>query len=320
MAIQVTFPATGFAIGDLADIVDFIAVDATVSPPTSTGFTGSGTFQGASASFSVTGSGFTIGIIGGDFYVTAGVIDTITFSTGAGTVSFKSVDIDMSEFSPIIRADETGTQPLAIETFLLNKDWDVTLGNEDDVAPKGTAIGDGADFNLRGNDIIHGRGGNDNLYSGDGADKLFGDLGRDRLDGGLGNDSIFGGAGNDWLQGGGGRDKLLGGGGKDKLLGGSQNDRLDGGIGNDVLTGGGGADKFIFRNKYGNDTITDFNATNNREDIDLSAVSRIKTYLDLVNNHMEQVGKDVVIDDHAGTTITLLNVDIDDLGKGDFLF
>lgn len=311
MAIQVTFPASGFSIGDLADIVDFIAVDAVVNSASTTGFSGTGLFHGSTATFAVTGSGFGLGNLGGELFVTSGVIDTITFTSSAGVLWFKTVNIDMSEFAPVIYADDVGSNPMAIEEFLLARDWDIALGDADDVAPQGTLIGDGAAFNLRGNDILSGGGGNDDLFAGDGRDRMFGGTGNDRLDGGIGNDRLFGGAGFD---------RLIGSFGRDKLLGQAGNDTLDGGRGDDRLTGGAGNDKFVFRNKYGNDTITDFDATNNREDIDLSAVTRIKTFRDLVNNHIEQVGADVVIDDHAGTTITLLNVDIGDLGKGDFLF
>lgn len=298
MALELTFPATGFSVDDLANIIDFIAVDAEVSPSSvsSTSFSGSGSFSSGGATFTVTGTGFTPGVIGGSTYITAGVIDTITFASGGRTVTFEQVGsdpIDLSVFAPIIYADDTGTSPLGIENYLLGKDWIMNLGDADDVAPAGTIVGDGATLNLRGNDIIRGNGGNDTLFSGDGRDKVFGGAGRDTLDGGTGNDKLFGGG---------------------------RKDVLDGGRGNDKLTGGGGVDKFVFHNKSGSDTITDFNATNNREDIDLSDVSRIKGYRDLANNHMEQVGDDVVIDDHAGTKITLLDVSIDDLGKGDFLF
>lgn len=320
MAITVSLPSSGVSLADLVDIIDFISVDAVVTSTSSTAFSGYGSFGGTAASFTVTGSGFGLGMIGGTNYVTSGVIDTITFTLGGQALLFASVDIDMSEFAPIIYRDEYGIDLSAIETFLMSRDWDITLGSEDDIAGSGSTVGDGVAFNLIGNDRIAGGGGNDVLFAGDGNDSLFGNAGRDTLDGGAGRDKIFGGGGADKLYGGDGNDRLDGGDGDDKLFGGAGADVLIGGKGNDRLTGGTGLDTFVFGNKAGRDVITDFNAANNGEDIDLSAVTRIKTYKDLANNHMEQVGSDVVIDDHAGTRITLLNVDIADLGKGDFLF
>ena len=332
MAIQLTFPATGYSIQDLTGIIDFIAVEATISGFTPVAFNGSGTYAGLPGSFTATGTGFSMGVIGGESYITSGVIDTVTFTSAAGTVSFEQLGgdpIDLSVLSPIIYADEHGTDPLGIEEYLLQKDWIITLGDADDAARRGSTIGDGADFNLRGNDLIHGSGGNDILYSGDGRDKVYGDTGRDRLMGGAGNDQLVGGSGKDTLLGGSGRDRLVGGGGNDKLFGGNGDDMLNGGgrkdvlvggRGDDILTGGARADRFVFSDNCGNDTITDFNAIDNREEIDLSDVSRITSYRDLVRNHMQQVGDNVVIDDHAGTTITLLNADIGDLHVYDFLF
>lgn len=298
MALELTFPATGFSVADLADIIDFIAVDAEVTETsvTATSFSGTGIFGGGAGSFSITGTGFAPGVIGGSTYIVAGLIDTITFTSGGRTVTFEQVGddpIDMSVFAPIIYADDTETSPLGIENYLLGKDWIMTLGDADDVAPEGTLVGDGAPLNLRGNDIIRGNGGNDVLFSGDGRDKLFGNGGGDTLSGGNGNDKLFGGAGKDVL---------------------------DGGKGNDKLVGGGGVDRFVFHDNSGRDKIVGFNALKNREDVDLSDVSEITSYRDLSRHHMEQVGADVVIDDHAGTRITLLDVNIDDLGKGDFLF
>jgi hypothetical protein len=69
--------------------------------------------------------------------------------------------------------------------------------------------------------------------------------------------------------------------------------------------------------------ITDFAATNNAEKIDLSGVTSITNFADLTNAgnpHMTQVGSDVVIDDFAGNTITLLNVSLGDLNGVDFVF
>jgi hypothetical protein len=42
---------------------------------------------------------------------------------------------------------------------------------------------------------------------------------------------------------------------------GSGNDSLSGGTGSDILTGGAGADNFVFTNRVGVDTVTDFNST-----------------------------------------------------------
>jgi Ca2+-binding RTX toxin-like protein len=226
----------------------------------------------------------------------------------------------MSVFAPIIVAEINGSNLSGIEDFLQARAWDILLGNNDDIAPKGTILTDGVVLNLMGNDKIHGLGGNDDLYSGGGNDKLFGDSGNDRLNGGNGRDVIKGGSGNDQLIGGGGNDRLIGDTGSDNLKGGAGNDVLNGGKGKDILIGGNGADKFIFKNKYGLDKIKDFNATNNSEDIDLGAVTRIKNFSDLKNNHMVKDGANVVIDDHNGTKIVLIGVDLGDLGNGDFLF
>ncbi|WP_279306464.1 glycoside hydrolase family 113 [Microvirga solisilvae] len=58
-----------------------------------------------------------------------------------------------------------------------------------------------------------------------------------------------------------GANLLQGQAGNDTILGGGGNDTLDGGTGNDVLTGGTGADLFRFQKAGGQDTITDFNAS-----------------------------------------------------------
>ena len=160
-------------------------------------------------------------------------------------------------------------------------------------------------------------------------DRYFGTYFDDSFEGGRGNDRAFGGRGNDYLGGGAGRDKLFGQSGKDvlvadagrdRLLGGSGRDTLEGGKGDDFLRGGGGADTFYFSNKDGSDVIADFNADARREKIDLSDVRSIRNFRDLSRNHMEQDGEDIVIDDNRGTTITLLDVDIQDLDRSDFLF
>jgi Ca2+-binding RTX toxin-like protein len=61
--------------------------------------------------------------------------------------------------------------------------------------------------------------------------------------------AITGNAAANLLNGGGGSDILNGGGGADVLMG---------GVGADRLTGGAGADAFLFNNRIGADTVTDF--------------------------------------------------------------
>lgn len=207
-----------------------------------------------------------------------------------------------------------------------------------------------------GNDYLFGGSDNDAIFGGSGEDNLFGDGGRDSLRGGTGNDTLSGGWFNDWiygeadddlLNGDGGHDRLFGGSGADTLRGGTggdtlfgadQNDLLFGddgndslfgengndtlraGRGNDTLSGGSGSDQFIFSNDFGLDVITDFDPNDDAERIDLSAVSAISDLNDLVNNHMDQVGNNVVV--RAGIfRLTVEDVTIADLSDGnDFLF
>ncbi|KES12897.1 hemolysin-type calcium binding protein, partial [Snodgrassella alvi SCGC AB-598-O11] len=92
-----------------------------------------------------------------------------------------------------------------------------------------------------GNDELHAYGDEDTvLNGGKGNDKLYGADGNDSLIGGDGNDSIYGGAGNDVLTG---------------------------GTGNDYLEGGTGSDIYIFGSNFGHDTIHNYDASDNREDI-----------------------------------------------------
>ena len=171
-----------------------------------------------------------------------------------------------------------------------------------------------------GNDTIYGDNQADNLWGGDGNDMLRGGNGFDRLFGENGNDTLLGGGQNDALFGQLGNDTLNGGSGNDRLYGGAGFDHLEGGAGNDTLTGNFNWDVFIFTNGFGNDVITDFEATNKFEKIDLAGVSAISSFSDLASNYMTQVGSNVLIDDHAGNTITLLDVSLSDLDTSDFLF
>lgn len=160
---------------------------------------------------------------------------------------------------------------------------------------------------------------NDVVYAGLGIADVDLGGGHDRFVGGNSNDKARGGFGDDTLQGGNGKDVLDGGAGSDKITGDRGNDVLKGGRGNDQMTGGKGADDFVFGKKFGDDIITDFDAQSDFEDINLRKVTAITSFKDLQDNHMAQVGADVVISAGANS-ITLKNLDIDDLGAEDFLF
>jgi Ca2+-binding RTX toxin-like protein len=128
------------------------------------------------------------------------------------------------------------------------------------------------------------------------------------------------GDGADLLSGGGGNDKLFGGVGADRLFGDAGSDLLAGGLGNDDLSGGAGGDRFVFSSRSGRDTIADFDPAGGDHDrIDLADVAAIKSYADLLADHLVQNGDDLVI--VAGDMrIRLVSTDAADLHRGDFIF
>ena len=109
-----------------------------------------------------------------------------------------------------------------------------------------------------GNDTLHGAAGNDTLNGGNGNDRLNGNGGNDTLNGAAGDDTLYGADGND---------KLLGGAGNDRLYGENGNDTLNGGAGNDYLNGGYGNDVYLFDANFGQDTIYNYDKTENRKDV-----------------------------------------------------
>jgi hypothetical protein len=126
---------------------------------------------------------------------------------------------------------------------------------------------------------------------------------------------------NDTLAGTTWSERLQGLSGNDKLDGKAGADFLDGGRGNDTLKGGTGIDTFIFLTGYDRDRITDFAATGKSHDIiDLSALKAIRSWADLVDNHMKSSHGDVIINGGNGDVLTLADVKIGQLDKHDFLF
>jgi Ca2+-binding RTX toxin-like protein len=115
-------------------------------------------------------------------------------------------------------------------------------------------------------------------------------------------------------------DNLIGNNSANNILGKAGDDDLTGGKGNDVLTGGQDADTFIFANRTGRDTVTDFTAAGNDHDvIDLSDVTGLKDFNDVKQN-MEQSGGDTIITISSRDVIKLEDVQINSLHANDFNF
>lgn len=181
-------------------------------------------------------------------------------------------------------------------------------------------------FSTRGGaDVFVGSDVGEVVFGGNGNDTLSGNGGADVLFGGEGNDSLNGGGSGDALHGDNGSDILFGNGGGDTLNGQDGRDVIHGGKGNDVLSGGAKADVFVFEDSWGEDIISDF-STNNKEDIDLSAVSQITNFADLLANHLRVNGDDFAEIYVGANSIVLTGVDIADIGVGlaysqaDFIF
>lgn len=190
--------------------------------------------------------------------------------------------------------------------------------------------GDGDDLLDGGHqaDNLYGEAGNDTLIGDQGFDRLFGGDGDDLLSGGQMGDALFGDAGNDTLDGGADNDRFFGGTGDDLLLGGAGVDTLQGGAGFDTLEGGAGddllfgnfnADHFVFADGHGHDRVADFETQNDQEVLDLSGVTTLNSFADVMNV-ARQSGWDVVIDTSPNSSIRLIKTDLQDLSEDDIVF
>lgn len=167
----------------------------------------------------------------------------------------------------------------------------------------------------RGDDSVIGTEAAEEIRLGIGADQASGRGGNDLILGQGGNDRLMGGSGADTLNGGMGQDRLLGGAGADRLVGFRGNDLLQGGGGADTLIGGAGADRLIFTDRGGRDRVVGFTPGTDR--IDLSGLTEITSLRDLTTDHLTETGRSLIIDDHAGSVITLAGVTLDDLRAAD---
>lgn len=109
-------------------------------------------------------------------------------------------------------------------------------------------------------------------------------------------------------------------GGKDKIFAGAGADTIEGGNGRDLLWGEAGADIFKFGNKNGMDDIKDFSLADG-DRIDLSDVTAITDYADLINNHFFTYQGSAYIKVSNGNDILIVGVDATDLmDESNFIF
>ena len=203
-----------------------------------------------------------------------------------------------------------------------------------------------------GSDIIHGGGGFDILKGGDGNDTLYSDNSIASFWGGADTDTAdfsgrtassyydyqpggvyvnlarhivdYGGPVHDERGGEGvifSIENVNGTNYADTIIGDMRNNVLQGNGGNDTLTGGYGNDQFKFARTngvvdFGNDTIRDFTAGEDHLQIDHTIFADFAD----VQQHMKQVGDDVVITYDGNDSITLQNVQVANLSASDFFF
>ncbi|MDO6732141.1 hypothetical protein Q4577_19070 [Marinovum sp. 2_MG-2023] len=207
---------------------------------------------------------------GADELSGGGNIDTADYSSASSGVSASLFDSSGNT------GDARGDTYNSIEN-LIGTAFNDTLG--DDAGDNMIMAGDG-------NDLINSRGGSDFFVGGEGEDTVsyadsgfvVVDLEDSTANGGAATGAVFAGIQHlvgsnqaDDLFGDGENNSILGGGNNDNLNGRDGDDTLDGGTGNDTLTLGSGADSVVVRLGMGNDTVTDFDLS--EDSLDLSALS-----------------------------------------------
>ncbi|MEO1494482.1 MAG: calcium-binding protein [Pseudomonadota bacterium] len=252
------------------------------------------------------------GGLGDDVYIINSVGDVVVDLVGEGTDTVQSVVSfalgDHTEELILTGAGANTGTGNALDNVIRGNNGANTLTGED------------------GADIVTGGGGDDSVSGGGGADTLGGGLGNDEISGGAeddvisgqgGADTIDGGTGNDRINAGTGDDVITGGIGNDTLTGAGGADTLTGGTGDDRQTGGGGADRFVFEDGFGNDVLIGFSRV--EDVIDLSGVTGITDFADLVANHLSQDAGGALITDGTDT-ILLSGVQSGLLADDDFDF
>jgi Ca2+-binding RTX toxin-like protein len=110
---------------------------------------------------------------------------------------------------------------------------------------------------------------------------------------------------------------LIGNNGRNILYGNGGEDALSGGRGNDRLFGGDDADMFEFLKRTGTDTIADFE--DGLDVISSAYAQSMGDVKDLLKNHAEQRGDDIVIT-YGDDRLIIRDMELNDLSKDDFRF
>ena len=184
----------------------------------------------------------------------------------------------MSDLQPGISATNVSSSSQVIDSndlSLTNQSAYDLDGFDDDFTQSAESIGGAV---RQGNPYLK-----INIKGSDGNDYLNGGFDRDLIRGKGGADNIIGFKGVDTLKGGSGQDTILGSEGSDLLYGGANSDTLLGGPGSDILKGGTGLDTYIFAEKSGHDTISDFKP---KEKIIIYAdnAGKLKRKLEVISN------------------------------------
>ena len=131
-------------------------------------------------------------------------------------------------------------------------------------------------------------------------------------------ENAIGGTGADTINGNSANNVLQGGNGADTIDGADGNDTLNGGAGNDTIWGGAGDDTFVY--SPGADTIKDFTVgAGGVDEIDLRGVTGVSSLADVLAR-ATQSGAHTVINFGGGNTLTLENINRNNLVDSDFLF
>jgi Ca2+-binding RTX toxin-like protein len=105
----------------------------------------------------------------------------------------------------------------------------------------------------------------------------------------------------------------------DDLIGDAFGNRMNGKGGDDLLTGGDGADTFVLGRHYGHDRVIDFDGSEG-DLIDLSGARGIKSFEDLLANHIKDTIAGLKILASDGSSLFLDGVDAGDLTETMFIF